>query len=152
MDVSNAQVEISGVTEDKTAREEKSDRDDGLHEHISAHVDVFSPIEKRGRPLENSSAHSRKRQVPGDQKDWVLELPSVIEVVVVDDDRRAQHDPNGDDHGSRELGLGGLWRRCGRRRWQRRGSILVSIEDCFPAFKRVLCSLFLFVPEIPHRK
>jgi hypothetical protein len=38
-----------------------------------------------------------KSQVPSDQKDRKLELESIVEIVVVDDDRGTQDDPYRDD-------------------------------------------------------
>jgi hypothetical protein len=89
--------------------------------------------------------------MPGDQEDWVLEVEGVVQVVVVDNDRRTEYDPNGDDHGRRELGLCGLWGRCGRRGWQRRisGCILIGVKDGL-WLKEVLCDLLLLVLEITH--
>lgn len=39
----------------------------------------------------------RKGQVPSDQEDRILELESIVHIVVVDDDRGAENDPDRDD-------------------------------------------------------
>jgi hypothetical protein len=51
---------------------------------------------RKGKGNEEEEANS-KSQVPSDQKDRKLELESIVEIVVVDDDRGTQDDPYRDD-------------------------------------------------------
>jgi hypothetical protein len=69
-------------------------------------MDILDAIKEVGRSLENASTESCEGEMPCYKKDRVFELESVVNVIVVDDDRRAKYDPDGDDGGCGSLGLG----------------------------------------------
>jgi len=62
-----------------------------------------------------------KCEMPGDEEDWILEVESVVDVVVVDNDCRGENDPDRDDDYCRKLWFLGLGRH---RDGQRRGHVL----------------------------
>jgi hypothetical protein len=47
-----------------------------------------------------------KAKMPSDEKYGKLELEGVVQIIVIDDDSRGEHDPDGDD----ERGGQSLWR------------------------------------------
>jgi hypothetical protein len=51
-----------------------------------------------------------KAEVVSDEEDGELEVEGVVQVIVIDDNRGREHDPDRDDHGRRQLGLGLLGR------------------------------------------
>jgi hypothetical protein len=53
-----------------------------------------------------------KCKMPGDEEDRILEVESVVDVVVVDNDCRGENDPDRNDDGCRKLWFLGL-----RRHW-----------------------------------
>ena len=62
-----------------------------------------------------------KCEMPGDEEDWILEVESVVDVVVVDNDCRGENDPDRDDDYCRKPWFLGLRRD---RHGQRRGGVL----------------------------
>ena len=105
LDVGNAQIEIGSVAEDQTTREEHSNRQNRLEEHILAHMDVLGCVEEVCRALQYAGPNGSESKMPGDQEDGVLEHEGVVYMVVVEDDRRAEDNPDRNNHRCRELGL-----------------------------------------------
>lgn len=58
----------------------------------------------------------RKSQMPGYQEDGEAEGESIVQIVVIDDNRRAEDDPYGNDDRSAELGLASGFRGRSRDR------------------------------------
>ena len=88
----------------------------------------------------------RKGQVPSDQEDRILELESIVHIVVVDDDRAGDCDPDRDDDRRRELGFG-LWRLSGDGGRQLGVVALLDLEEL-----RRLRGLAVFVCRHSGRK
>ena len=63
--------------------------------------------------------------MPGDEEDGILEIESVVDVVVIDNDRRGENDPDRDDDYCCKLWSLGLRRH---RDGQRRGSVLFGSQ------------------------
>ena len=67
-------------------------------------------------------AHSES-QMPCDEKDGIAEVERAVQVVVVQDNRGGENDPDGDDSCSRDLLL-----RSGRLSRDRGGQIVVGLR------------------------
>ena len=63
--------------------------------------------------------------MPGDEEDRILEVETVVDVVVIDNDSRGENDPNRNDHYCREPWFLGLRRH---RDGQRRGGLLLGCQ------------------------
>lgn len=67
-----------------------------------------------------------KPKVESDEEDGIPEVEGVVQVVVVDDDRGGEHDPDRDDGRGRQLVLW-LWLGRGRWRWQRTAAATTDV-------------------------
>lgn len=81
------------------------------------------PTAYKERKLSSNAKHGcwlvrtySKAKVESDEKNRELEVESVVEIVVVDDDRRGQDNPYGNDHRGRKLWFWG-GRRDGGGQW-----------------------------------
>ena len=78
-------------------------------------------------------------KVEGDEEDGEPEVEGVVQVVVVDDDRGGEHDPDRDDGRGRQLVLW-LWLRRGRGCGQRTAAAATDVDivrDVYFRFRRV---------------
>lgn len=119
LNVRYAQIEIGSVAEDKTAGEEHPNRQNGLEEHILAHMNVLGSVEEVCCALQYAGSNGCECKVPGDKEDGVLEHEGVVYMVVVEDDRRAEDNPDRNNHRCRELGLVICLRCSSNWRWER---------------------------------
>lgn len=81
-------------------------------------MDILGAIKEVGCSLKDAGTDSREGEMPCYKEDRVFELESVVDVIVVDDDSRAQRNPDGDDGSSGSLVLGlrlGSRDGCGER-------------------------------------
>lgn len=76
-----------------------------------------------------------KSKVESDEEDGIPEVEGVVQVVVVDDDRGGEHDPDRDNGRGRQLILW-LWLGRGRWRWQRTAAATTDVtRDVYFRFR-----------------
>jgi hypothetical protein len=112
--VGNTETEVCGVAQDETTAEEKTYGENRAHKHDFRKLYILCTIEKARRPFKYARAGCLKRdigkmvckkkkkniggwleesaygkaKVESDEKDGVLEVEGVVQIVVVDDDAR----------------------------------------------------------------
>ncbi len=107
MYVGHTEIEVCGVAQDETTAEEKSYGENRTHEHILRKVHLLRAIDKVRRPFQYACADCLQRKicsrsyakqgcwleytygkakVESDEKNGVLEVEGVVQIIVVDDD------------------------------------------------------------------
>jgi hypothetical protein len=77
-------------------------------------VDIFDTVKERRGTVEDSRANSSEDEMPGDEEDGVLEVEGIVKVVVVNDDRGGEDNPDWNDCGRGELVFGSSRHGLGR--------------------------------------
>ena len=119
MDISNTEVKIRGVAQDQARAEQEADGKDGADEHILGDMYVFRPVQEMGGALQNPGADGllqvrdmregltggaySEGEMPCNKKDGVTEVERAVQMVVVQNDRRREDDPDGNDGSGRDL-------------------------------------------------
>jgi hypothetical protein len=97
LNVRHAQIQIRRIAQNQAPRKEHPNRQNRTDKHILAHLHLLRPIQQPRRPLQNPRARSRKRQMERHQKDGILEVEGVVQIIVVYNHAGAEDDPDGDD-------------------------------------------------------
>lgn len=55
--------------------------------------------------MQHSGSTYSESEMPCYEENWIFEVESIVEIIVIDDNRRAERNPDRDDRGGRKFGL-----------------------------------------------